>query len=144
MSKTAYMELESGTIIATDTPEIWKEAKRLPAKEGRDKLKAEQLAKLREWFPKGSTVYTILRHVSKSGMQRQISVVCLEHDAARGIHPTHPNFAVATVLDRPRKRGGGSDAITCNGCGMDMGFDLVYSLACALHGDGYALKQEWL
>ena len=142
--KTAYMQLDSGTIIATDTPEIWKEAKRLPDKEGRERLKAEQLDKLRKWYPKGSTVFTILRNVSRSGMQRQISVVCLEHDATRGMYATHPNFAVATVLGRRLARGGGSDSIICNGCGMDMGFDLVYSLANALYGDGYALKQEWL
>lgn len=31
------------------------------------KERAEQIEKLRNWFPKGSTVYTILRHVSRSG-----------------------------------------------------------------------------
>jgi len=30
------------------------------------------------------------------------------------------------------------------GCGMDMGFHLVNSLAYILFGDGYALDQRWL
>lgn len=35
----------------------------------------KQLAQLRAWCPPGSTVYTILEHVSRSGMQRTIKVV---------------------------------------------------------------------
>jgi hypothetical protein len=30
------------------------------------------------------------------------------------------------------------------GCGMDMGFHVVYSLSQTLFNDGYALKQRWL
>lgn len=37
----------------------------------------KQLENLRKWFPKGSTVYTILRHVSRSGMQRTISALAV-------------------------------------------------------------------
>jgi hypothetical protein len=37
--------------------------------------KSESLARLRKWMPKGSRVFTILRSVSKSGMQREIAVV---------------------------------------------------------------------
>lgn len=37
--------------------------------------RAEAIERLRGIFPVGSTVYTILRHVSRSGMQRSISVM---------------------------------------------------------------------
>ena len=102
----------------------------------------EQLEKLRKWFPKGSTVYTVLRHVSRSGMQRQISVVCLTVDKGE-IVDLHPNYSVAKLLGR-RLKTGWHDSVTCNGCGMDMGFDLAYALSNALYGDGYALKHKWL
>lgn len=104
--------------------------------------KAEALAKLREWFPKGSTVYTILRNVSRSGMGRTIGVVGL----LKGDEPhtqmyfIHPNHAVSVVLDYTLKR----DGVYLGGCGMDMGFHLVNSLGYALWYDGYALKHEWL
>lgn len=103
---------------------------------------AEQVARLREWFPKGSTVYTVLRHVSRSGMQRIISVVCLTTEGQK-IIDLHPNYAVSKVIGRTLKSGW-HDGIVCNGCGMDMGFDLAYSLSCSLYGDGYALNHKWL
>jgi len=103
----------------------------------------EQLANLRKWFPKGSTVYTILRSVSRSGMQRQISVVCLMIDDGK-IIDLHPNWSISKVLGRRLNKGGSHDALIINGCGMDMGFEIAYSLASALHGDGYALKHRWL
>ena len=47
----------------------------------------------------------------------------------------------AGIGSRPRGNGSG---VTMRGAGMDMGFALVYNLAHALHGDGYALKQRWI
>lgn len=103
----------------------------------------EQIEKLREWFPKGSTVYTILRKVSASGMSRQISVVCLRIDGDK-IVDLHPNWSVAKVLGRRLNKGGAHDALVIGGCGMDMGFEIAYSLGAAIHGDGYSLKHRWL
>ncbi len=99
----------------------------------------ESKARLREWLPEGSTVHTILRSVSRSGMSRTISVVVI-----KGNETYHPNYAVACVLGESLKRVCGSDAVKVNGCGMDMGFDLVYRLARAIHGDGYKLNHRWL
>jgi hypothetical protein len=99
-------------------------------------------AELRADMPKGSTVYTILRSVSRSGMSRVISPVVLTIKDKK-IRPIFPEYHVAQVLeysslsDHP-------EGIKVGGCGMDMGFSLVYNLASALYGDGYALKQEWL
>ena len=107
--------------------------------------KQEQIAKLKEWFPKGSTVYTILRHVSQSGMSRDISVLGLHHEEASGnTFHIHPNFAVSKALGWTLKTKNGHDTIRVGGCGMDMGYHLVNSLSCALYDDGYALKHEWL
>lgn len=95
-------------------------------------------ARLENVFPEGSRVYTILRHVSQSGMSRSISVVGQDTDGVLW----DASYLVARALDaKVDQRYGG---VKRQGCGMDMGFDLVYSLARALHGDGYALKHDWL
>lgn len=93
--------------------------------------------RLRAWMPRGSTVYTILRSRSRSGMQRVIGLVVFADGYA-----VHPNSAAATVLGRRWKPD--HDGVVCNGAGMDMGFELVYSLGQKLYGDGYALKPQWL
>lgn len=102
--------------------------------------KEEQIQRLKEWMPKGTTVYTILRHVSKSGMTRDIGLVVFQKGHE---YPIHPNWSASKVLKWPLKTGS-HDAIRIGGCGMDMGFHLVYTLSSILYGDGYALKQEWL
>ncbi len=102
--------------------------------------KTEALAKLREWLPKGSTVYTILRNVSRSGMSRDIGLVVMQQDDSGKPYFIHPNHAVSVVLGLSLKR----DAVRVGGCGMDMGFHIASSLSRALYGDDYAIKHEWL
>lgn len=116
-----------------------------------DKEKQEAIEKLREWVKPGDTVYTILRHVSRSGMSRDISVVLpsvqcdlterLEEanggpKANHRIYFLHPNYSVAKAIGA-RLKSGNNDAIVMGGCGMDMGFALVYELSHALYGRGY-------
>jgi hypothetical protein len=100
----------------------------------------EQIEKLRAWFPKGSTVYTILRSVSRSGMSRTIGVIAIL--SGEKIDIRCPNYAIGLVLGYREDRK--ADGLRVNGAGMDMGFDLAYSLARALYGDGYALNHKWL
>lgn len=99
-------------------------------------------ATLREAFPSGSTAYTILRHCSRSGMSRLISVVAIRPDGELW----HLDRAAAAVLGWPCK--GNGEGVTVGGCGMDMGFHLVYSMSAAIHGrgdrGGYAVRQRWL
>lgn len=104
-------------------------------------IETEQLELLRKWFPKGSTVYTILRTRSRSGMQRTIGIVALLRDNET-IDTRHPNYAAATVLSLQRDKQ--YDGVKIRGCGMDMGFEIAYRLSCKLYDDGYALKHAWL
>ena len=122
--------------------------------------KAEQeeaRERLLEFVKPGDTVYTILRHVSRSGMSRAISLV-VEREG--GGFVTLDRWA-SVLLEGYSERHGGCKA---SGCGMDMGFHLVYSLGRRLFPDGfdtwegywrngpmdhdpdggYALKQRWL
>ena len=110
--------------------------------------KTEALERLRQWYPKGSTVYTILRSVSRSGMSREIGILALGLDSDHKIAPNdpptivdfHPNHAVATVLGLRL----GRDCVKMSGCGMDQGFAIAYELGRALYGDGQALKHRWI
>lgn len=106
----------------------------------------DAITKLREWIKPGDTVYTILDNVSRSGMSRAIRVLIptkyttdSDPDSER-IDFIHPNWAVGKALGlRHWKRNGREqDALVVGGCGMDMGFHLVYTLSHVLYGDGYA------
>lgn len=81
----------------------------------------------------GDTIYTILRHVSRSGMQRHISVVVIPEgaDCSRRFDLT---FWTAHALGYPVARNGG---IKVTGCGMDMGFQLAYTLSSILYPTGF-------
>lgn len=130
----------------------------------KQKEKEEAIARLREWIKPGDTVYTVLRHVSSSGMSRVISVVLIKPGKS-GEEPVmlHPNHAVAAALGLTLVTKGGSNGVKMGGCGMDMGFALVYELGAVLFpgGDGkytrgrngmtgpetnggYLLNQRWL
>ena len=100
----------------------------------------ESMDRLREWFPKGATVYTIMRNVSRSGMSRDIGMIAMLKDDSGKVFMVHPNHATATVLGMSLKR----DSVRVGGCGMDMGFHIVNSLSRKLYGEDYALKHEWL
>ena len=112
----------------------------------------EAKTELLKWFVKeGDTVYTILRSVSPSGMSRTMSLK-VANDRG-GISDL--TYYASKVLDYPLVWVNGSRALRVGGCGMDMGFHVVYSLARVLFRDkyegqpdaidaGYSLQQAWL
>lgn len=85
---------------------------------------------LQEYLKPGTEVYTILRHVSRSGMLRVIDLVTF----ASG-RPSHCGWNAAKALGWAYHRG--HNGVKMEGCGMDMGFHLVYSLARVLFPDGF-------
>jgi hypothetical protein len=95
---------------------------------------------LRELLKPGDTVYTILRHVSRSGMCRRISLLIGEGKAVRDI-----SWDVAYATGDPVKNRAGyvqDVGIEVGGCGMDMGFNLVYNLSRVLFPEGYVCTGE--
>ncbi len=95
----------------------------------------EALERLRGWLAPGDTVYTVLRHVSSSGMTRVIQCVSIDHDEQRGDYVSHLGYNVARAIDSTydnRREG-----IRTQGCGMDMGFHIVYTLSRVLFPDGF-------
>ena len=81
---------------------------------------------LLEILKPGDTVYCVLRHVSRSGMQREISFFT---EGMRNI-----DYLAARLLDL---RHGKRDGLVVSGCGMDMGFSMVYEIGSALFPAGF-------
>jgi hypothetical protein len=93
------------------------------------KLKEEKeaiLNPLLDILKPGDTVYCVLRHVSRSGMRREISLFTKEMRCIDGL-------AARALGYRIGKRGG----LVVTGCGMDMGFHLVYNLGWRLFPQGF-------
>jgi len=98
--------------------------------------------RLRAILAPGDTVSLILRHTSTSGMLRRISPVIPSSYAGQPWTLNLDRWA-AMLYDAPEADAG--DGVKVGGCGMDMGFHLVYTVASALYGgDGYALASRWL
>ena len=100
----------------------------------------EQSQKRRDGSP---VIYTFLRHVSKSGMSRDITLKIVDGDGTlRDITYT----AALAIGEKPRDNYG-RRVIRVHGCGMDMGFHLVYSVSHALYDGqeraGYVISHEW-
>lgn len=93
----------------------------------------EAIAKLRGLIKAGTVVYTTLRHVSASGMSRDISLHIVNSD---GEIESITWYAAKAMGDKVRESGG-HHAIRANGCGMDMGYSLVYHLSRVLFPDGF-------
>ena len=108
----------------------------------------EAIQKLREWIKPGDTVYTICDSLSRSGMSRQIRVVLMKPSGKDGNgQPVdlHPNWLVGKALGlRHGKTRSGSpaDGLIVGGCGMDMGFHVVYNLGRVLFPDGFPVVER--
>ena len=87
----------------------------------------EAINTLREEIKPGQTLHTILRHASRSGMSRSISIVQI-----KGGRTYDWSYLVAKAIGE--KIDQNHDGIKIGGCGMDMGFELVYRLSYALYG----------
>lgn len=134
MAKACYVELPNGLVLETDDPARWPEAKRLSAKEGRDRMRTEAIEHLRGLVEPGDTIYAILRHVSSSGMSRSIDLYAM-HEG----RPFCLSGWVRQALGYPE---GKAQGIKVGGCGMDMGYHLVYNLSRALWPDGFGCTGE--
>jgi hypothetical protein len=89
-----------------------------------------------------ATAWTILKSVSASGMSRDMKVITQYEGRVIDITWYVSN---ASSVGQLRERNG-QRVVRVGGCGMDMGFHLIYSLSIALYGieNAYNLKQEWL
>jgi hypothetical protein len=110
--------------------------------------RSEAIERLRELFAGNinkPVVHTITRHVSTSGMTRDISLIYV-----KGGQLVNITYSAALALGWPLSEKSGNRAIRVSGAGMDMGFHTVYTLSSVLYRDtvegdaGYLLTQAWL
>ena len=92
----------------------------------KEKDKQEAILRLREMIKPGDTLRTVLRHVSRSGMSRHISVL------RAGCHDI--TYLAGMVLNYRLADDGG---LVVGGCGMDIGFSVVYALSVHLFPAGF-------
>jgi len=90
---------------------------------------------------KEPVLYTDLKHVSRSGMRRVIQVIAIKDN-----QPYYLGYRIAAILNWPYDED--KEGVKVDGCGMDMGFHLIYTLSSVLYPDeergGYHIKQRWL
>ena len=93
----------------------------------KEREKQQAIEDLRKILKPGMVVYTVLRKVSSSGMSRQIDVYVIEDNRPRWL-----TGLVAKACEY-RRADKGHGPLQVGGCGMDMGFAVVYDLSSALY-----------
>lgn len=73
-------------------------------------------------------IYTLVRHVSRSGMQRRISVFMVRNGEISNISVAVAQLLKARVDERDH-------GIVVHGAGMDMAWNLVYTLSRKLYAN---------
>ena len=116
--------------------------------------------KMVQWIRmKRPTIYCVCRHVSSSGMFRRISFYAIRRNEL-----VYLDGLIEDLADYKRDKK--EQGLRVTGCGMDMGFAVVYAFShaifakgfryrkgeCHRNGDpspidkdgGYALKHQWI
>lgn len=115
---------------------ITEAGKRITKKQQKEHDRQEAIAYLRKILKPGDTVGCILKHVSASGMYRRITLV-----VCRGGEVANISAWAARAMDDKLCDDGSIGTI---GCGMDMGFNLVYNLGRTLFSQPEALHTEYI
>ena len=99
----------------------------------KEDIKASREFLLKHLTP-GTKVYTMLRHVSRSGMMRIISPFIIIDNK-----PYELSWHIDRIGLFHRKYP--NEGLTVYGCGMDMGFHVVYELGRVLYPEGFKLAK---
>ena len=134
MAKFYFMQEADGTIFKSAHPEYHKQAEKLPQAKGKELYRAQCIEKVRAMLENVDTVYGIVRHVIASGMSRDIDLYIIADN-----RPVYLTGYASTILDYPMAK---SRGMKVGGCGMDMVFHCVSSLAYAIGRDYKTLKSE--
>lgn len=89
------------------------------------------------------TLYTSLKHVSSSGMSRDMKVLAAVDGEIIDVTWYAGKLDVGTIKERNGQR-----VLRVGGCGMDMGFHVVYTISAILYGyeerGAYTIRHEWI
>lgn len=101
-----------------------------------EKLTPEEIKSLKKMLKaSNSTIYCVLNHVSSSGMTRHIQFLVANKSRIIDITWYLSGLLGYSIND---KNGG----LIVGGCGMDMGFHVVYSVGRALHPKGFKFPKS--
>ncbi len=111
----------------------------------KNEMQSQARTELKKLLHKGKyQVYTQLNHVSRSGMNRAISAYTVIDNK-----PVRLDWYIEQLGNFKGSKN--HQGLSVGGCGMDMGFYLVYKTSCALycpnkydHNKAYKLKHIWL
>jgi hypothetical protein len=120
--------------------EYWQQVSQAKGKELEKQQAIDSLKNIFNLMPSDKRViYCVLRSVSKSGMSRVIDFYTIENNK-----PQYLSGLIRMALGYRMAKNGG---LVVGGCGMDMGFHVVYSVASVIYGGergGYEIKSEWI
>ena len=89
------------------------------------------------------TLYTSLKHVSSSGMSRDMKILTALDGQILDVTWYVGRLGVGTVKERNGQR-----VLRVGGVGMDMGFHVVYTVSAILYGyeerGAYNIRHEWI
>lgn len=85
----------------------------------------------------GTKIYVTCRYVSRSGMLRIVDAHLIDGDSIIQLSILSKD---KSFIKYDYERGG----FKMGGCGMDMGFALVYDIGRHIHGNGYYFEVQWL
>lgn len=89
------------------------------------------------------TLYTSLKHVSSSGMSRDMKVLAVVEGDIIDVTYYVGKLDIGTLKERNGQR-----VIRVGGCGMDVGFHVVYTISAMLYGyqdrGAYTIRHEWI
>lgn len=89
------------------------------------------------------TLYTNLKSVSSSGMSRDMKVLAVVDGEIVDVTYYVGKLDIGTIKERNGQR-----VIRVGGCGMDMGFHVVYTVSAILYGyedrGAYTIHHEWI
>lgn len=135
MNKQYYMQSASGEVFRTANPEYHKECEQLSFAEGKRLHREIAVKWVKEMLEGVDTVYGIVRKVSASGMSRNIDLYIIKNN-----RPVFLTGWASIVLGYKRVDQG----MRVGGCGMDMVFHCVSSLAEACGIDYKTIRSEVL
>ena len=87
----------------------------------------------------GETIYTILRHRSSSGMLRVIDAIVIRKNRPLSVR-AFLTEKQKDRLDKWQKYDHDRNGWRIGGCGMDMGFHLVYTIGSICRPKGFKVK----
>lgn len=124
-----YVQDQTGLVFSTQSPEHHPNTTKLSAAKGRAAVAEQDKQQLLKLLKPGDTICCVLRHVSSSGMSRRIDFYVTKNNEL-----VYLSGYIGSLLGYRR---GAKDGLVVSGCGMDMGFEVVYNLGRALWPGGF-------